>query len=77
MSIRRREFMTALSGVPIAWPLATRGQPVVMPVIGWLSSESREDKGYRVNPFRQGLKESGYIEGQNMAIEYRYADRAI
>jgi putative tryptophan/tyrosine transport system substrate-binding protein len=55
--------------------VVARAQQPAMPVIGWLGSESREGEDFRVNPFRQGLKESGYVEGQNVAIEYLWADQ--
>jgi putative tryptophan/tyrosine transport system substrate-binding protein len=71
--IRRREFIGTL-GSAAAWPLAARAQQPSMPVIGWLGSESRESERVRVISFRQGLKEAGYVEGQNVAIEYRVAD---
>jgi putative tryptophan/tyrosine transport system substrate-binding protein len=72
--MRRREFITMLGGAASAWPFAARAQQAATPVIGWLGSESREAEDLRIVPFRQGLKEAGYGEGQNLAIEYRLAE---
>ena len=72
--IRRREFIAAL-GTTAAWPLTARAQQPAMPVIGFLHSSSPEP--YRLRAFRQGLKDAGFIEGENVAIEYRWADSQI
>jgi putative ABC transport system substrate-binding protein len=71
--IGRREFIATL-GVAAAFPLAAHAQQSAMPVIGWLGSESREAENPRIIPFRQSLEEAGYVEGQNLKIEYRLAE---
>src|SRR5262245_12341929 len=72
--IARRKFLATLLGGAAAWPLAARAQQPAMPVVGWLGSESREAEDLMIVPFRQGLNEAGYVEGQNLAIEYRLAE---
>ena len=70
--MKRRAFMALIGGAAVTWPLAGRAQQQ-MPVIGYLSARSREDTSHLIAAFQRGLAESGYIEGQNVAIEYRFA----
>ena len=74
LDVRRRQLITLLAGAAVALPLAARAQQQAMPMIGYLDSRSPEAVANRLRGFRQGLKESGYVESENLAIAYRWAE---
>ena len=73
VTIGRRELLAALGGAA-AWPLAARAQQPAMPVVGWLSTRAPGEGAYLLAAFRQGLKEAGYVEGQNVTLEFRWGE---
>ncbi len=75
--MRRRDFIKVIGSGAVAWPLAARAQQPSMPVVGYLSATSQEGGKERAAAFRRGLQQSGYVEGQNVAIEYRWADERV
>src|SRR3954467_9270285 len=73
----RREFVSLLGSAAAAWPLAARAQQGALPLVGFLRSTPREPFQNLVVAFGQGLKETGFVEGQSVAVDYRYADNKI
>jgi putative tryptophan/tyrosine transport system substrate-binding protein len=72
--VERRKFITLLGGAAAAWPLAAPAQQAAMPVVGWISSRAASESAYLVAAFRQGLKETGYVEPQNVVVDFRWGD---
>jgi ABC-type uncharacterized transport system substrate-binding protein len=72
--VKRREFITLISGAAAIWPRLGRAQQPTMPLVGFLGPGSPESDAYRITAFKQGLKEAGFVDGQNVVIEYRWAD---
>src|SRR5262249_35552158 len=75
--MKRREFITLLGGAAATWPLAAGAQQGAVPVVGLLDSRAPDAVTGRVRGFRQGLKDTGYVEGENVAIEYRWAENQL
>ncbi len=72
--MKRRQFIALLGGTILGWPLAARGQQPALPVIGLLSSRSPDTDAHPIAVIRQGLNETGFVEGRNVAIDYRWAE---
>jgi ABC-type uncharacterized transport system substrate-binding protein len=72
--MRRREFITLLGGAAVGWPLAARAQQPIIPTVGYLSTRSPSEAKYVTDAFTRSLNETGYVEGRNLAIEFRWAE---
>jgi len=75
--VRRRDFIKVIAGSAAAWPLVARAQQAAMPVVGYLSAMSPDEGEPNAAAFRRGLQEAGYVVGQNVAIEYHWAEQQI
>src|SRR5262245_39394115 len=75
--MRRRDFITLLGGVAVAWPLAAQAQQATIPVIGFIRNTMRDDSADLLKAMHQGLRQTGYVDGRNVAVEYRFADNQL
>jgi len=75
--MRRRDFIKVIAGSVVAWPIPAHAQQPAMPVIGFLGATSFDESAGRLRAFHQGLKEAGYVEGENVKIEYRWAENQL
>ena len=75
--IRRRQFITLLGAAGVTWPVGARGQQAVMPVVGFLGAASPDGFAERSRGFHQGLREAGFSEGENVLIDYRWAENQL